>query len=268
TGTVDSIPWLVYDGRQIRGYNAFTDNSGLPAIAVQAGFTKVVYDRTTRGSTEDLALSPPSVKRDVMLPFTIGFLGRPWSEPTLLTIASGYERARGPRTPPPDFSVDPPAVSGPPNPLCQIFHCRQSITNPGSTGSTSPATSGSADGASKQSSALTSEAALPAPKLLRSGRVFAEVRGAINTGIAINNPHDSAATVLFSMSDATGAGASGVLTVPVHGQIAKFLDQEHYNAPAGFQGTFAISSDLPVALTGLRGFTNEHSDCLSARLPI
>ena len=102
-GTVDSIPWLNYDGRPARGYNAFTDASGLPDIGVPAGFTSVVYDRTTRGSSEALALDPPAVKRDVTLPFNVQFLGRPWSEPVLLEIAAAYETARGPRIPPPDF---------------------------------------------------------------------------------------------------------------------------------------------------------------------
>jgi Asp-tRNA(Asn)/Glu-tRNA(Gln) amidotransferase A subunit family amidase len=102
-GTVDSIPWLNYDGRPARGYNAFTDASGLPDIGVPAGFTSVVYDRTTRGSSEALALDPPAVKRDVALPFNVQFLGRPWSEPVLLEIAAAYETARGPRIPPPDF---------------------------------------------------------------------------------------------------------------------------------------------------------------------
>jgi Asp-tRNA(Asn)/Glu-tRNA(Gln) amidotransferase A subunit family amidase len=107
TGTPDSIAWLAYDGRPASGYNSFTDASGLPAISVPAGYTRVVYDRTTRGSTEDLALNPPAVRRDVTLPFSIVFLGRPWSEPTLLEIASAYERVRGPRVPPPDFGELP-----------------------------------------------------------------------------------------------------------------------------------------------------------------
>jgi amidase len=103
TGTSESIAWLSYDGRPNRGYNAFTDGSGLPDIGVPAGFTRVVYDRTTRGSSEELALDPPAVRREVMLPFSVQFLGRLWSEGVLLEIASAYEYARGPRIPPPDF---------------------------------------------------------------------------------------------------------------------------------------------------------------------
>lgn len=102
-GTSESITWLTYDGRPNRGYNAFTDVSGLPDIGVPAGFTRVVYDRTTRGSSEALALDPPAERREVFLPFSIQFLGRPWSEPVLLEIAAAYEKARGPRIPPPGF---------------------------------------------------------------------------------------------------------------------------------------------------------------------
>jgi amidase len=108
TGTKDSIAWLSYDGRPNRGYNGFTDVSGLPDIGVPAGFTKVVYDRTTRGAaSEELALNPPAVRREVLLPFSVQFLGRPWSEPVLFEIASAYEYARGPRTPPPGFGALP-----------------------------------------------------------------------------------------------------------------------------------------------------------------
>jgi Asp-tRNA(Asn)/Glu-tRNA(Gln) amidotransferase A subunit family amidase len=107
TGTAESIGWLTYDGRPNRGYNAFTDVSGLPDVGVPAGFTRVVYDRTTRGSSEALALDPPAVRREVRLPFSVQFLGRPWSEPVLLEIAAAYEAARGPRVPPPGFGPVP-----------------------------------------------------------------------------------------------------------------------------------------------------------------
>jgi Asp-tRNA(Asn)/Glu-tRNA(Gln) amidotransferase A subunit family amidase len=108
TGTSQSIAWLSYDGRPNRGYNGFTDSSGLPDIGVPAGFTHVVYDRTTRGDpSEELAVNPPSVRREVDLPFSVHFIGRPWSEPLLLEVASGYEHARGPRTPPAGFGPLP-----------------------------------------------------------------------------------------------------------------------------------------------------------------
>jgi hypothetical protein len=107
TGGSETIGWLTYDGRPNRGYNAFTDGSGLPDIGVPAGFTNVVYDRITRGTTVEFAIDPPSVRREVTLPFSVQFLGRPWSEPVLLQIASAYEYARGPRVAPPGFGPVP-----------------------------------------------------------------------------------------------------------------------------------------------------------------
>ncbi len=107
-GTANSIAWLTYDGRSNRGYFFLSDVSGLPSIGVQAGLTHVVYDRITRAAPSDaIALDPPSVRRDVTLPFGIVFLGRPWSEPQLIELAAAYERARGPRTPPPGFGPIP-----------------------------------------------------------------------------------------------------------------------------------------------------------------
>src|SRR5262245_3505827 len=103
TGGSETIGWLTYDGRPNRGYNAFTDGSGLPDIGVPAGFTQVVYDHITRGTTVEFAIDPPAVRREVTLPFSVQFLGRPWSEPVLLEIASAYEYARGPRVAPPGF---------------------------------------------------------------------------------------------------------------------------------------------------------------------
>jgi hypothetical protein len=58
-------------------------------------------------SSEQLALDPPSVRREVKLPLNIEFLGKPWSEPQLLELASAFEKARGPRTPPPGFGPIP-----------------------------------------------------------------------------------------------------------------------------------------------------------------
>src|SRR5262245_6276011 len=113
TGGSETIGWLTYDGRPNRGYNAFTDGSGLPDIGVPAGFTTVVYDRTTRGTTVDFAIDPPSVRREVTLPFSVQFLSRSWSEPVLLEIASAYEHARGPARAAAGLRSDPGRALGP-----------------------------------------------------------------------------------------------------------------------------------------------------------
>lgn len=98
---VNSVTVPVVESRPNRGWNAFTDASGLPDITVPAGFMTEVYDRIpgTPG------LSPADyVRREVTLPFGICFHGRPFDEPTLLQIASGYEAFTHHRTPPADFT--------------------------------------------------------------------------------------------------------------------------------------------------------------------
>ncbi|MBI2987680.1 MAG: amidase [Deltaproteobacteria bacterium] len=78
--------------------------AGLPAIVVPAGFTREVYDRAPvvgpDGSKRPGDLVGP---KPIALPVSIDFLGRPFSEPTLLKIAAGYEKANRHRRPPKGF---------------------------------------------------------------------------------------------------------------------------------------------------------------------
>jgi Asp-tRNA(Asn)/Glu-tRNA(Gln) amidotransferase A subunit family amidase len=88
--------------------NAFTDVSGLPDVVVPAGFTEVVYDAVdcaTPGAFPDEGAPTGQclLKRDLRLPFGMCFHGRPFSEPVLFEITSAFERAIGPRQPPPGF---------------------------------------------------------------------------------------------------------------------------------------------------------------------
>ncbi len=74
---------------------------GIPTLSVPAGFTTHVFDRirdaAAPGGTR--LVGPIAAK----LPVGIMFFGRPFSEPTLLRIASAYEAATRHRVPPPDF---------------------------------------------------------------------------------------------------------------------------------------------------------------------
>ncbi|MDB5762899.1 MAG: amidase [Herminiimonas sp.] len=105
---VDGVPHIrtvqrVVDTRAATAWR-FSPNSGLPAIAVPAGFTREVYDRApvvaSDGSIKAGELVGP---KPIALPVAIEFLGRPYSEPVLLGIASGYEKATHHRLPPAGF---------------------------------------------------------------------------------------------------------------------------------------------------------------------
>jgi amidase len=74
---------------------------GIPTLSVPAGFTTHVFDRVRDAAAPGgTRLAGPIPAK---LPVGIMFFGRPFSEPTLLRIASAYEAATRHRIAPPDF---------------------------------------------------------------------------------------------------------------------------------------------------------------------
>jgi Asp-tRNA(Asn)/Glu-tRNA(Gln) amidotransferase A subunit family amidase len=75
--------------------------NGFPAMSVPAGFTTEVYDRVADPSVPGPARLVGPIAAS--LPVGIDFLGRPFSEPTLLRIAAAYEAASRHRRAPDEF---------------------------------------------------------------------------------------------------------------------------------------------------------------------
>ena len=116
---------------------------------------------------------------------------------------------------------------------------------------------------------IVSEAAVPASSLIRSGRIYAEISGPVNTGVAIANPNDEPATLSFYFTDATGRDfGGGTTSIPANGQMAQFLNRAPFNSGALATGSFTFASSVPVAAIALRGMTNERSDFLITTLPV
>src|SRR5262249_40818518 len=69
---------------------------------------------------------------------------------------------------------------------------------------------------------LISEVNVPATLPLMTGRIYAEVNGPVNTGVAIANPNNQTATINFFFTDATGNNSgSGATTIAANQQIAR-----------------------------------------------
>jgi hypothetical protein len=101
------------------------------------------------------------------------------------------------------------------------------------------------------------------------GRIYADVSGFVNTGVALANPNDSQATVSFYFTDPNGTDFSkGNMIIPAHGQIARFLNESPFHAPSPTNGTFTFSSNVPVSAIAIRGLTNERSEFLVTTLPV
>ena len=116
---------------------------------------------------------------------------------------------------------------------------------------------------------LISEAGIPAAEPVREGRIFAEVNGPVNTGLAIANPNDETAIIRFYFTDSSGTNAgSGTVELGAHQHIAKFLDQLPFNGGSAVLGTFTFESSVPIAVIALRGFTNEAGEFLMTTLPV
>lgn len=118
-----------------------------------------------------------------------------------------------------------------------------------------------------------SEASVRAAPGAAAYRMYVELSGGIQTGIAIANPSPQSITVNLEATTSSGAktGLIGTLSIPGDGQTAVFLGQvpgfERMTAP--FQGILRIwtTTASGIAVAGLRGRTNERGDFLVATVP-
>ena len=116
---------------------------------------------------------------------------------------------------------------------------------------------------------LISEAGVPATKLIQEGRIFAEVNGPVNTGLALANPNGETAIIRFYFTDTQGTDfGSGSFELVALQQTAKFLDEPPFNGGSAVRGTFTFESSVPIAVTALRTFTNEAGELLVTTLPV
>jgi glutamine amidotransferase PdxT len=116
---------------------------------------------------------------------------------------------------------------------------------------------------------LVSEAALPASAPVSSGRIFAEVNGPTNTGVAFSNPNAQSAVISFYFTDSNGNNyGNGSFTLGPNSQESSFLNEPPFNGPWLMLGTFTFNSSLPVGVIAVHSFTNERGEFLMTALPV
>jgi hypothetical protein len=138
--------------------------------------------------------------------------------------------------------------------------------------SLSPTPSSSGVFGNNPGSILLSESGIPAAVSTTHARVYVDLSGNHDTGLAIANVNSTAASIrinAFQTDGATGVGTSqGPLQLTGGGHDAKFADQLIAGLPVGFTGVLDISSTTPFAALTVRSLYNERGDFLMTTFPV
>ncbi len=122
------------------------------------------------------------------------------------------------------------------------------------------------------SNILVSESGIPSAAGTTHARVFVDLSGSHNTGLAIANLADRNADIainVFQNDGITRIGTSqGPVQLPANGHKAFFADGIINGLPAGFTGVLEISSSTRFAALTMRSLMNERGDFLLATFPI
>jgi hypothetical protein len=121
----------------------------------------------------------------------------------------------------------------------------------------------------RQNGILVSEAGVPGTTAMLSGRMYAEINGTLNTGVAFANPNAFDVAVSFGFTDLFGNNIdNSSFTLAANGQVARFLNEAPFGIATGFAGTFTFSASAPIGVIGLRTFVNERSEFLMTTQPV
>jgi hypothetical protein len=121
---------------------------------------------------------------------------------------------------------------------------------------------------------LVSEPGFGAAAAIRSGRIYAEAAGAVNTGVVLANPTSQAASVSTFLTDDSGTNfGDATISIPANSQVAAFLNQTPYFTSGGAKPisdarAFTFSSNVPISATAVRTRLNERSEFMMSALPI
>jgi sugar lactone lactonase YvrE len=119
---------------------------------------------------------------------------------------------------------------------------------------------------------LVSESGIPSAVPTTHARIYVDLSGSHNTGLAIANVSGSNALITINGYQLDGATAAGRSQDPIplsaKGYKAAFTDQLISGLPEGFVGVLDISSTRPFAALTIRGLTNERDEFLMTTFPV
>jgi len=119
---------------------------------------------------------------------------------------------------------------------------------------------------------LVTESGIPAAASTTHARVYVDLSGGHNTGLAIANLASASANVFVRAFESDGKNevgtSQGPLPLPAKGHSAKFATEAITGLPVGFTGVLDITSATPFAALTLRSLNNERNDFLMTTFPI
>ena len=116
---------------------------------------------------------------------------------------------------------------------------------------------------------IVSEASVMASAPIRSGRIYISADGAVNTGLAIANNQSEAAVISFYFTDTKGSDfGNGSFTLEPKHNLSAFANEAPFNLPVSADVTMTFSSSVPIAVTAIRGLTNQRGEFLMTTLPV
>jgi hypothetical protein len=122
------------------------------------------------------------------------------------------------------------------------------------------------------SDTLISESGIPAAAATTHARVYVDLSGGHNTGLAIANVSNTSSSIVVNAFQKDGVTAVGDSKqrdpLPANGYTAAFADGFVTGLPEEFTGVLDISSTRPFAALTLRSLDNERGDFLMTTFPV
>jgi hypothetical protein len=118
---------------------------------------------------------------------------------------------------------------------------------------------------------LVSESGIPATAATTHARVYVDLSGNHNTGLAIVNVSNTSSTITINAYQKDGVTAAGIGKPPIplaaNGHTAAFADEFVTGLSAEFTGVLDIRSTMPFAALTLRSLVNGRNEFLMTTFP-